>query len=406
MKYPILTFVFLLVVSASTAQHSTCDGARYKDDVFDFSGIESNVKFGENTTIGGNFQELYMDIYLPAGDMVERRPAIVLAFGGGFLFGSRQDLDGLCKSYAKKGYVVATIDYRLADVSNPDSLQLTEVVLGASNDMRAAIRFLRENALNGNDYRIDPDLIFSGGISAGAITACTAAFTDSSDPIAEWIQTIIEDNGGVEGNSSTNTTVSSEVAGVINFSGALKDADWMDVEDPALFSVHDNGDQVVPFNSGTSSLFPNGVTLEGSNLLHQKAEELALNHELIEVNNNNHVSYFLGIGPVSLTQVVNESAEFLYDIICEGFTSTEELENSLRFRIFPNPAHSELTIQLPEINADYDIIIYNVLGSLVYQERNLNSLRHSIALANLEAGQYFVQIRSELVQSTRRLIIK
>ena len=149
MKY-LLPICFLLLTISTTAQnHATCDGMRYIDDVFANVDVTAGLKYGEGTTINNNFQELYLDVYEPAGDDAEMRPAIILAFGGSFIGGERTDLDWLCEAYAKKGFVAVTIDYRLYDLPLfplPTEEEMQNVVTKAVGDMKAAIRFLREDA--------------------------------------------------------------------------------------------------------------------------------------------------------------------------------------------------------------------------------------------------------------------
>ena len=84
------TFLFCIVLgvnaslSAQTAEG--CDGNRYFLNVFD-NTTKTTVKFGENTTALGSTQELFMDIYEPVGDNLEKRPLIIWAFGGAFITG-------------------------------------------------------------------------------------------------------------------------------------------------------------------------------------------------------------------------------------------------------------------------------------------------------------------------------
>ena len=65
----------------------------------------------ENSSSNDN---LVMDIYEPLGDVLTQRPAIVFAHSGGFITGDRNhdDMVAFCDSFARKGYVTATIDYR------------------------------------------------------------------------------------------------------------------------------------------------------------------------------------------------------------------------------------------------------------------------------------------------------
>ena len=56
-----------------------------------------------------------MDVYEPAGDHARNRPAMVWIHGGGFRGGTRHqgNVVGLARAFAQRGYVAASIDYRL-----------------------------------------------------------------------------------------------------------------------------------------------------------------------------------------------------------------------------------------------------------------------------------------------------
>jgi len=51
---------------------------------------------------------------------------IIFIHGGGFVSGARQDARSLCLLFALKGFVTATIDYRLIDVPLVDSITVSE----------------------------------------------------------------------------------------------------------------------------------------------------------------------------------------------------------------------------------------------------------------------------------------
>ena len=63
-------------------------------------------------------QELKLDIALPSGDS-KMRPTVVCIHGGGWRAGNRNSYHKQVKSFAKLGYVAATIDYRLTSVAPP-----------------------------------------------------------------------------------------------------------------------------------------------------------------------------------------------------------------------------------------------------------------------------------------------
>ena len=178
--------IFGVVGFAFAQNYPGCDDIRYRTDVFTEVESTLGLSYGSGTTIAGNSQELFLDVYQPVGDVQEIRPVIILAFGGSFISGERGDLAGLCESYARRGFVAVSIDYRLYDlplIPFPTSDEMRDVVVRSISDFKAAIRFMREDAATSNTFRIDPNMIFVGGVSAGAIAAAHTAVLDETDDI-------------------------------------------------------------------------------------------------------------------------------------------------------------------------------------------------------------------------------
>ncbi len=92
-------------------------------------------------------------------------PAVICIHGGGFRAGKRDGYDGLCLKLAERGYVAATISYRLAP-----KFQFPAAV----HDTKAAVRWLRANAAM---YKVDPARIGVTGGSAGGHLAQFLAVT-------------------------------------------------------------------------------------------------------------------------------------------------------------------------------------------------------------------------------------
>src|SRR5690554_8203526 len=83
----------------------------------------------------------------------------------------------LCDSFARRGYVTATIDYRKG--FNPLSNTSAErAVYRGTQDLRAAIRFLKEKH---NTYGIDTNYTFIGGSSAGAFAVIHTIYMDQNE---------------------------------------------------------------------------------------------------------------------------------------------------------------------------------------------------------------------------------
>ncbi len=167
-------------------------------------------------------RSLLMDVYCPAGQSSSPRPALILAFGGAFHRGTREDdtvhenghtntpIAEYCRRFAGRGYVCASIDYRLAqedphpgdtlvfgneDVPRsridhvrgilglpPSTAEMIRNVQEAGvDDMAAAFRFMRVHA---DEYGVDPDRIVVGGFSAGGRIALNAALAEDIEPAA------------------------------------------------------------------------------------------------------------------------------------------------------------------------------------------------------------------------------
>ena len=92
-------------------------------------------------------------------------PAVICIHGGGFRAGKRDGYDGLCVKLAERGYVAATISYRLAP-----KYQFPAAV----HDTKAAVRWMRAH---GKQYKVDPARIGVTGGSAGGHLAQFLAVT-------------------------------------------------------------------------------------------------------------------------------------------------------------------------------------------------------------------------------------
>jgi acetyl esterase/lipase len=119
-------------------------------------------------------------------------PAVLCIHGGGFRAGTRDGYDGLCIQLAKRGYVAATITYRLSPKYKFPA---------AVHDTKAAVRWLRANAAT---YKINPEKI---GVTGGSAGGHLAQFLAVTAHVPEF-----EGTGG-------NPEQSSSVACVVNFFG-------------------------------------------------------------------------------------------------------------------------------------------------------------------------------------------
>ncbi|AXT61126.1 alpha/beta hydrolase [Aquimarina sp. AD10] len=269
--------------TTGTTGDTNTDPDRYNKEVFtDFE--VATVIYGNNTTQGGVTKDLDMDIYTPKGDTETKRPLVILAHGGSFINGSKDQFKnlGLAQMLSKSGYVVGLISYRLIDI-NVNANTSTVGTIQAISDMRAAVRYFRKDNAENNTYKIDVDNVFVGGYSAGAITALHVGYINSKEEIQTvnpFLSPLFDANGGFEGDSG-NPGFSSEVKGVINISGAIISTDFIQKEDPIVYSIHGTNDATVAFE-GT------GTGLKGSGPIHRKADAESITNKLNAVQGAGH----------------------------------------------------------------------------------------------------------------------
>src|SRR5258708_30961184 len=136
--------------------------------------------------------QLGMDIVRPRDSSGAPHPTVLCIHGGGFRAGARQSYLPLCIKLAQRGYVAATVSYRLAPKS-----QFPAPV----HDVKAAVRWLRANAAK---FVIDPERI---GVTGGSAGGHLALFLGLTPGVAEF-----------EG-YGPNLDQSSRVAAVVDYFG-------------------------------------------------------------------------------------------------------------------------------------------------------------------------------------------
>lgn len=221
----ILTAALLVGILAPTLLAQS--GTRYRDLVFTEVSVTQDISYGYAwNPWRGEWQTLSLDLYRPAGDSATDRPAMVAVHGGDFTSGSRSDADvaSLATAYAQRGYVVVSIDYRLALNAFQFTTFPSQVIGEAAEDFKAAVRFLRMNAAS---YGIDTSRIGGIGAGAGAMTALAAAYIPN------------------EG-SSGNPGFSSEVSVALSLWGKLHDPTVLDAGEAPVFLVHGEADTTIP----------------------------------------------------------------------------------------------------------------------------------------------------------------
>ena len=193
---------------------------------------------------------LEMDIYLPERDLQETRPLLLMMHGGAFFIGNKEELGqaAWCRYFASLGYVAASINYRLG--FHPVKEEVREAEMRALEDADAALAYL----LGREDLRINPQLVFLAGTSAGAITALNMAYRPA--PVSTY-----------------------RICAVANLWGAVHSLSVLERASVPILSFQSVEDPILPYEEG----YPLNNRLKhfsdyfyGTHAIHEKAVSLGI----------------------------------------------------------------------------------------------------------------------------------
>jgi len=268
--------------------------ALYADQYFNTINVTEDVPYGPN---GG---DQVMNLYLPEGADQAPRPVLVFAGGGAFAGSNLANLNTMARRFAGAGYVVALMRY----ISDPDDeMDPQERYILGLHDVKAAIRFFRKHADEGNAYNINPDNIFAGGYGTGAFLALQSTYAIADDYTEEQLE-LIDMFGGVEGERG-NEGYLSNVNGVLNMAGAIFDLNMIDAGEPPLFSIHSSGDTEVACEEGLEG----GVTAFGSCRIEDRVNDVNIPNELIVLPGTAHNA------PINCTDCHDDAMRFFLTFI-------------------------------------------------------------------------------------------
>lgn len=345
--------------------------------------MNKNIPFKNTSDIKGNPITLLLDEYEPSSNSNYKRPLLVFIHGGGMIGGFRDDDQALkiCNAFAMRGYVCASIDYRIGIDSPAMAPEYLTAVYKAVQDARCAISFLKIHAA---DFCIDTSMIFISGTSAGSVVALYTSYWDQE----EVPDTINVSQLGLlnDGISFTN----SEIKCCVNNWGAVSDTGIFENEKIPIINIANTGDPVVPFSIG---LYDGKFYLFGSAVINRVAKRLHINSSLYPFNISGH-----GINPNSAREdtVIWLMSEFLYSNLAAN-VATQNC-NELNFILYPNPCAEALQIKNTSTLLAFNgtIRIINSIGELVlsqnamiYPDENI-----SINIAGLNSGIYCAEIIS------------
>ena len=387
-----------LIALAVFAMHSHAQQL-YLDATYDSVSVET-VNYSDVFT--DNFHK--MDIYQPVGDPAEKRPLLVYIHGGAFYAGDKatQDCIDFCTKFAKKGYVTASVNYRLANalvfLSN-QSIQL-DAVLKTMSDVKASIRYFSKDAATNNLYKIDTNAVFIGGYSAGGVAALhTAWVTDTSELDEQLISIMkagIKDLNGDAGNYG----YSSKIRGIFSLAGALYKTHYASDYDVPVYLAHAKDDETVLFNCGPALNNPMVVDLCGTGAIVPRLDSVEIIYDTMILETGGHGWPGLGNKGEDFNRAVEEIATFFYPILLDNVRLENSTVKSTEISVFPNPSQGNIRIQSKKSIKAIEVL--DMQGKL---HLYVSSPTDVIELP-VKNGIYILKIQTEESTISQRLILR
>lgn len=412
----LLGLLFFTLMDAAFSQN--CMEGHYLENIptFNENQIASSkgVVYGNAINYSGQNQELILNLFYPDSIINEKRnnPLIVLMHGGSFLGGSLSSLDTMCLEFAKRGFVAATIEYRIgwsvATNCNGDTTSMGEAVYRALQDASAALRYL---CFNCSMYHIDTTWIFVGGQSAGAFAMCNLAFAteDQLTMRYPYCQQLL----GSISTSGNPLPVTYKIKGLFHNWGSLLSSAFVTAE-TAIPSILFAGelDAISPIDSGYYLGCTNYPMIWGSRYIYNKLVSLGVCAELTVDTSGRHGVYnstleqdlFRTERAVCFFQNVicnHCSSMYTTDSIpaeCSTITIDKYSENISELLVSPNPFNNY--IFLNNDNCDYKYSLLDNMGKPIWEGKEIEQKDFSY----LPVGMYYLLIKNSNKTQSQKLI--
>lgn len=289
---------------------------RYQKEFFNNIEVKSNVVYGKAVgywtsspysndpyvvTLGkgliktfkdNELLDLKLDLYFSRSDSLKKKPVVLLIHGGAFYIGSKESAceQALAYALAKRGFFVASIDYRLG--FKPTATDIEMSAYRAIQDAHAALRYLAHHSPG---IGLDPNQVYVGGTSAGAVASLNVAFMDNDERPARILEAEKKGVVGKIEDSGNRYTETFTIKAVANMWGAVSDLNIIDADEKIpVLSIHGTDDVVVPFEYDfpfRNSLMINRVIMDkmyGSKTIHDRLNVLGIKNKLVALPGKGH----------------------------------------------------------------------------------------------------------------------
>ena len=278
---------------------------------------------------------LLMDIYTPKGDSEKKRAAVIVSHGGAMVAGAKDDTDQqtvtYCDSLAARGFVAASIEYRMGVTLEGsgltysiDSVDFARSVYRGVQDINAAVRYIRKNADN---LGVDPNRIYLVGNSAGAILSLENVYSTKESDFPTYIQK----NGALDLGSLNvygEQGVDSHANGVVALWGAVHNPNIIGENKTPVFLVHGTDDETVLFKTGRP------LANASSMVLNMLPNSMALMASLLKLDIGTPTLYGSFVIDSVLKAKNIEHETYFVDKAYHEFYDEPEYEKPVRAKVF------------------------------------------------------------------------
>lgn len=221
-------------------------------------------------------RELRLDIARPTSG--GPYPAILFIHGGGWQFGNRDVYLDDIETAARRGYVAATMTYRLTD---PDENKVARAPFPAQiDDVKSAVRWMRRNA---RMHRIDPRRIGATGASAGGHLSLLIGVT-GSDNDGSSVQAVVNYFGPTDMALLHRTSPKAGELAAILLGGSPETAAEGYTKSSPITHVTRSAPPTLTIHGDQDTLVP----LEQATIFDQAMKDAGATHELLTITGAAH----------------------------------------------------------------------------------------------------------------------
>ena len=401
-------YTLLLLSTLANFVQAQCDGGRFDIKIFPEFIRTKNIPYHYAGNSSGYFQHVLMDVFEPKNDTMQLRPLIIFMHGGAYWTGTKdyQSQIALGEDFAKRGYVFSSATYRLeaSFVSLLFQDKMLKAVGRGVQDTKKLVQYFFNSARDsGNPFRIDTTKIFLCGGSAGAFNVMHAVYLDSLDNLNQDWKAALNQIGGVFG-SYDFIDFGKKIKGVVNINGALGDKSYLDNNNTHFLSVHNIYDPEIPFNRGRPYNIPFLMEVDGSNVLHTKAQQLGIYNPFYIIPDNGHTSFssdFFGtVVQPFFDSTVWYMKEFFVHELCNSIPTAIRNNSIQKLNLYPNPTNDIFYLEGLTQFIGQTISISDIAGKVVYSTVFTGKLLSSKEIG-LTKGVYIIQLFNEKTNETQ-----